>query len=112
MAYKIGIAQQYERRVSVSAKNSYGFSGLHEQRFVGGKILERANDGMETLPIPRRFSGAAIDHQVVRFFRGLRIEIIHQHAKSRFLLPTFAGDFGSARRFEWTFVSRRQPGRF
>jgi hypothetical protein len=30
-------------------------------------------------------------------FGDLGIEIVHQHAKDGFLLPTLAGDFGSAR---------------
>ena len=47
---------------------------------------------MKTFPIPRRFSGAAVDDQIVRFFSDLRIEIIHEHAQRGFLLPTLAGD--------------------
>src|ERR1700731_4640790 len=104
MTYQIGIAEQYARRVFVGAKDGYGFSGLYQQRFIRGKILQRANDGMKTLPIPRRFSCAAVYHQIVRFFSDLRIEIIHEHAQRGFLMPALAGDFGSARRFEWAFA--------
>src|ERR1700722_3276744 len=110
MPDEIGIAEQYAGCVLVGAKDGYWFSGLHEERFVRGKFLERANDGMETFPVSRRFSGAAIDDQVVRFFSDLWIEIVHQHAKSGFLLPAFAGDLGSAGRFERTLVRRREKG--
>jgi hypothetical protein len=107
MTYEIGIAQQYTRRVFMGAKDGHGLSGLYEQRLVSGKVRERANDGMKTFPIARRFSSAAIDDQIVRFFSDLWIQIVHQHAQGGFLLPAFAGDCGSAGRFEWTFVSRR-----
>src|ERR1700722_3364631 len=110
MADEIGIAEQYAGRVFMSAKDGDGFSGLHHQRFVRGKFLERANDGMKTFPIPCRFSRAAVDHQVGGFFRDLWIEIIQQHAKSGFLLPTLAGDLRSAGRLEWAFVRRREYG--
>src|ERR1700722_19279877 len=110
MADEIGIAEQYAGRVFMSAKDGDGFSGLHQQRFVRGKFLERANDGMKTLPIPGCFSGSAIDDQVVRSFSDLRIEIVHQHAQGGLLLPALAGDLRSAGRFEWPFVGRRENG--
>src|ERR1700737_2589303 len=108
MTYEIGIAEQYARRIFVSAKDGHGFSRLHEQGFIRAKILERANDGMKTFPISRHFSSAAIDDQIVRFFSNLWIEIIHQHPQRGFLLPPLAADFGSAGRFKWRLVRRRQ----
>src|ERR1700730_9345284 len=105
MTYEIGIAEQYARRIFVGAEDGYGFSRLYEQRFVRDEVLEGANDGMKTCPFPPSFTGPAIDDQIVGFFSDLGIEIIHEHAQRGFLLPTLAGDFGSAGRFEWTLLS-------
>src|ERR1019366_3566070 len=46
-----------------------------------------------------RAAGSAIDHEVLRAFRRVGIEIVHQHAHGGFLPPTFAGELVAARRF-------------
>ena len=41
--------------------------------------------------LPRRPPGAAVDDEVVRALGDLGVEVVHQHAQGRFLLPAAAG---------------------
>lgn len=78
------------------AKNSDGLAGLDEESFV---IFERAkgrDDGVETFPIARGLSGAAVDDEIIGMLGDVGIEIIHEHAQGGFLLPTFAGKLRAA----------------
>ena len=72
------------------------FAGLNEKRLVIFQVAQRAHHGVETFPISRRSSGAAINDQSVRRLRDFRIEIVHKHAHGGFLVPTFASGFCSA----------------
>jgi hypothetical protein len=42
--------------------------------------------------------------QANRMLGDIGVEIVHQHPKSCLLLPTLAGDFGSARSTDWTWT--------
>ena len=80
------------------AENTDGLAGLHQQRFIVFQGSERRNNRVIALPIARRFSAPAIDDQIFRLFGDFRIEVVHQHAHGRFLLPAFAGKSGATRR--------------
>src|SRR5450755_1116119 len=70
------------------AENADGTAGLHQQRFIVGQALQFAHDGMERWPIAGGFACAAVDHQVARPLGDIRVEVIHEHAQSGFLLPS------------------------
>jgi len=80
----------------MSAKNSDGLAGLHEERFVIFERAQGSDDGVETFPIARGFSGAAIDDEIVGALGNIGIEIVHEHAQGGFLLPAFAGKLRAA----------------
>jgi hypothetical protein len=42
--------------------------------------------------------GAAVDDQFIRALGDIRIEVVHQHPKRAFLMPSFAGNVWSVRR--------------
>ena len=63
--------------------------------------LERAqgrDDAVEALPVPRRPPDAAIDDELMRLLRDLRIEVVHQHAQRRLGEPALRRDLGAAGR--------------
>ena len=49
--------------------------------------LELAHDGVEALPVARGLADAAVDDEVLRALGHLGVEVVHQHAQGRFLLP-------------------------
>ena len=88
-ADKIRVGNQYARRVGVRAKHADRLAALHEQCLVIFQRAQRCDDRIETVPVAGRFSGAAIHHQVTRSLRNFGIQVVHQHAERRFLLPAF-----------------------
>src|SRR5260370_11853188 len=62
---------------------------------------------METLPVSRRFPCSSVNHQILGLFGNLWVEIVHQHAQRRFLLPAFAGNLRAARRAKGPFGQTR-----
>ena len=106
MADEIGIRDQHARRVGVRAENADGLAGLHEQRFVIFERAQRRDDRVIALPVARRFAAPAVDDQVFRLLGHLGIEVVHQHAQRRFLLPAFAGNGRAAGRADGLVAGR------
>jgi hypothetical protein len=52
----------------------------------------------ETLPVSRGAADAAVDDELARPLRHLRVEVVHQHPERRFGEPALRGDFFPARR--------------
>ena len=98
VADEIGIGDQHARRVGVRAENADRLAGLHEQRFVVFERAQRRDDRVKAFPVARRLAAPAVDDQVFRLLGDLGVEVVHQHAQRRFLLPAFAGDGRAARR--------------
>src|SRR4029453_128601 len=90
MTNEIGIRDQYSRGFVVGAEFAHRLARLKEHGFVVFKSAQRTDNGIETFPIAAPPSGAAVNDQSVRCFRDFRIEIVHQHAQGRFLVPAFA----------------------
>ena len=108
VAHQIGIADQHARRMFMRAKHRHRLAGLHQQRFIVLQRAQRAHNGVKAFPVARRFPRAAINHQILRLLRHIRIKIVHQHAQRRFLLPAFAGKLRAASRPERTFINRSE----
>ncbi len=53
-------------------------------------------------------AGAAVDDQLLRVLRHLGIEVVHQHAQRRLLLPAAAGELAAARRAHFTRTDSRR----
>ena len=109
MAYEIGIGDEYARRVFVSAKDAYGFAGLHQQGFVVGEIAQAADDGFVSLPVARGFARTTIHNQLIGSFGDFGVEVVHQHAQRGFLLPAFATDLIAARRTNYLCIAHNLP---
>ena len=97
VADEIRIGDEHARGVGVGAKNSHRLAGLNEQCFVVFERAERIDDGVVTIPVASSLAASAVDDQVFWLFGDFRVEVVHQHAESRFLLPAFAGNRGAAR---------------
>ncbi len=89
MRHQVGIRDQHPRRVSVGAEDADRLARLHQQGLVVVEALERGDDAIETFPVAGGAADAAIDHELARFFRDIRIEVVHQHAHRRFGQPGF-----------------------
>src|SRR3712207_7831174 len=48
---------------------------------------QRRHDALVAGPVPRRLPGAAVDDQLVRPLGHLGVEVVHEHAERRFLVP-------------------------
>src|SRR5438067_3575270 len=103
MTNEIGIRDQYPRRFIVGAEFADRLARLNEQGLVVFKPAQRTDNGIETFPTSGGPSGTAVNDQPLRRFRDLRIEIVHQHAQGRFLMPAFATAFCPAWRANCPF---------
>ena len=97
VAHQVRVRQQHTRGVGMSAENTDRFARLHQQRFVVFQLAQASHDGMEGGPIPRGAPGSAVDDQILRFLRHVRIEVVHQHPQRGLLLPAFARDLAVPR---------------
>ena len=84
-------------------ENADRFSRLNEKRFVNFELFERSNDLIIALPVSSGFANAAVDDQILRSFRDIGIEIVHQHSKWRFGLPALASQLTARWRFDNSF---------
>ena len=58
--------------------------------------LQGGDDGVEGLPVAGRLAGAAVDHEVLGALGDLGVEVVHEHAQGRLLLPALAGELRAA----------------
>ncbi len=72
------------------AKDSDGLSRLDQQCFVVLERLQLAHDRVETRPVAGSLARTAVDDEIVRSFRYVGVQVIHQASKRRFLMPSFA----------------------
>src|SRR5215831_18936197 len=60
---QIRISDEHTRGVAERSKDSDGFPGLHQQRFVILEAAKRLDDGVIAHPVSRSASGTAVDDQ-------------------------------------------------
>jgi len=84
MRNQVGIGDQHARRVLVGAENADRFARLHQERFFIVQRLQGRCDTVEIVPGPRRAADTTINNEFMRFFRNLRIKIVHHHSVGRF----------------------------
>ena len=97
VANEIRVRDQHPRRPLVGAEHADRLAGLHQHGLVVLECAQRGDDRVERLPAARGATGAAVDHEILGMLGDLGIEVVHQHAQRRFLLPALAGDLGTAR---------------
>jgi hypothetical protein len=96
--HQVRIRDQHARCIRVGTKYADRFSRLHAQRLVRFERCERLDDAIEAFPIARSAADAAIHHELVRFLRHVRIEIVHEHPQRRLGQPALGGNLWAARR--------------
>jgi hypothetical protein len=79
-AYQIRVGDQNARRIFVSAKHADRLAGLDQQGLIVLELLQFANDCVKRAPVACSFSRAAVNNQIFRTFRYVRIEIVHEAA--------------------------------
>ena len=85
------IRNEDSRRVRVRSEHPDRLARLDHQRFVFVQLTETAQNGVKTLPISRRLASAAVNDQIVRVERHIRIKIILYHPIRGLNQPVFAG---------------------
>ena len=97
-AYEVGVRDEDAGRPCMRPEDGDRLPTLHEQRLVMLEGAQRRDDRVEGRPATRRLPRPAVHHQLVRTLGHIRVEVVHQHAERRFLLPALARDRAAARR--------------
>jgi hypothetical protein len=97
-ADEVRVGDQNARRVLVRAEDGDGLPRLDEQRLVVLQRGEFAHDGVERVPVARRLAAPAVDDEVVGALGHFRVEVVHQAAQGRLLMPALAVKLGATRR--------------
>ncbi len=95
LRHEVRVRDQDPRRVPMRPEDRHGLAALHDERLVVPKALERFDDAVERIPVPRSLPRAAVDDELVRLLRVL--EVVLEHAQDRFLAPALAPQAGTAR---------------
>ena len=81
------IRDQHARCPRVCAKDADGLAALHQQGLVLAELEQAADEGAQRLGITRRLPGPAVDDELLRPLRDLRIEVVEQHPQRRLRRP-------------------------
>ena len=102
VAHEVGVGDEHARRPFVGLPDAHGLAGLDEQGLIGFQVLERVDDGVESLPRACGAAGAAVDHEVLGALRDLRVQVVHEHAQRCFSLPRLGVERRAARGADFT----------
>jgi hypothetical protein len=107
MRHDVGVCDEHARGVGMGLEDADRLAGLHQQRLVLAKRLQRSDDAVEIVPGARRPADPAIDDELVRVLGDLRVEIVHQHAQRRLGRPVAGVELVAARGAYFTDVVAR-----
>jgi hypothetical protein len=71
----------------VRAEDTDRLAALDEERLVVAKPQQRPDDRLERVVRAGGTAGAAVDDEVLRALRHLRVEVVEQHPQRRLRLP-------------------------
>ena len=74
---QVGVSDQHARRVFMRFKYADRFTGLHQQGLVAFQVFQRLHDSVIAFPVARSATNTAIDHQLMRVFSDIGIEVVH-----------------------------------
>ena len=103
---QIRIRNQHPGRVFMRAKNAHRLTRLNQQGFVGRQCLERLENRLEAIPVAGRLADAPIDHQLLRIFSDLGIQIVLDHPPRALDQPVAAMQCSAAGRSNCSGLSR------
>src|SRR5512142_1463448 len=89
-ADEVRVRDEDARRPAMRTEDADRLARLDEERLVVLEPAELADDGVEGLPAPRCPPGPAVDDEMVRVLGHFGVEVVHQHAERRLLLPALA----------------------
>src|ERR1700682_4704648 len=92
-----GVGDQHPRSVGVRLEDPDGLARLNEESLVVAEPQQRFDDAVVRGPVPRRLARAAVDDELGRLLRHLRIEIVLEHPQGGLLLPSAAAKDWSPR---------------
>ena len=91
VADQVGVGQQHPGCPFVGAEHGDRSTGLHEHGLVGLQGGQRPYQRVVRGPVPGGLTGAAVDDEILRSFRHVGVEIVHQHAQGGLLRPPLRG---------------------
>ena len=97
-AHQVGVGDEDARSHFVRWKHRDRLARLHQQRFVALQPLQLAHDGVVALPVACGLADTTVDYEIRGALGVFRIQVVHQAAQRRFLLPSLAVQPCSARR--------------
>src|SRR5690606_11555478 len=89
--HQVGVGDQHARRVGVGGEHAHRLARLHQQGLVVAQRAQRVEDRVVAGPVARGAADAAVDHQVLRAFGHVRVEVVLQHPERRLGEPAAAG---------------------
>ena len=95
---EVRVGDHDARRIGVRAEHADGLAGLDRERLVVAQALQLGDDPVERGPVARGLADPAVDHEIVRPFGDLGIEVVHQHPQRGFGLPVAGAQRAPARR--------------
>jgi hypothetical protein len=95
MRHEVRVGDQHARGVLVGAEHAHRLARLHQQGFVVVQGFQGGDDHVEILPCAGGAADAAVDHQLMRVFSHIGVQVVHQHPHRRFGQPAFGGDLGA-----------------
>ena len=104
------VGDQNPRSPGVGPEDGYGFARLDQQRLVIVEALQGADDGPEALPVSGGLARPAVDDEVFGAFGYLGVEVVHEHAEGRLLVPALAGKLPPPRRADGRSFSSVRHG--
>ena len=108
--HEVPVGDQHAWCVLVRAEHRHRLAALHQQRLVVGQRLQRAHNRVEGFPGTRGAAGTTVHHEIIRAFGDVGIEIVHQHAERRLLLPSTTLHRTAARRPHFARPTRIRHG--
>src|SRR5699024_2708515 len=85
--HQVRVGNEHTRGFFMRSEHAHGLAALYQHGLIIFQAFECRHNLMVAFPVPRSLPAAAIDDQLFRLFGYLRIQIIHQHTQSRFLMP-------------------------
>ena len=93
---EVRVGDEDPRCPFVGPQHADRLAALDQQGLVVGEDRQLADDGVERVPAARRSPGPAVDDEVIRVLRDLRIQVVHEHPEGGFLGPAATGQLGTS----------------
>src|SRR5256885_13266236 len=94
---EVRIRDKDPRRVAVRLEDRHRLPALHDEGLIVAEGLERLDDPVECVPVPRGLAGAPVDDEIVRLLRVLKVVL--EHPEDGLLPPALAPQRRPARGF-------------